>query len=535
MEVQSKRVATAVASVVPSQPFHCEICCEEYTRVDRPPVVLPCGHTYLCAICAKRLDVCHICREPLFVTMPQPESAATDGTPNPGMLWPFQYSPNSYYRRSPGTSGEPSTPPPSQLSLHPQQQQIRLPTPNNVILLAMMENAQQLQKITNSSEQTTLGRMGSQTCQESENKEERSNNENHIIDGMAATLGPCGTYEVRQNEALLILPTDPRLNTKNNVDGKSHLDESSGDSSGETELEQQKSGEISVESIQEIEKGQKVQVVAFEGGVAKLARNSGFIIANSSSQLVKVGEPRDKSCRLEGLLDVVRSGVQKLEEDLEENRRTESILSDQIKGEMMKEPSHPIISEPPTTSEEEALVANVERGDEILNSLSLSISTSSSDEESEQDFDMKQLPYDIEMQQPSNVEFEVDENGELPFTPIPCCAKSNATTYNNSARRSPTTNQYHRAVTTNNQNDLRQQFFSDRGNAANFLDSEQFPSESNPGIPSLRSQSFDCIDFRTGLSGHRALASSSKFRSGPLRRGEARLMSDYKYISSTSK
>merc|ERR1719174_3422972 len=139
---------------------------------------------------------------------------------------------------------------------------------------------------------------------------------------MAATLGPCGTYEVRQNEALLILPTDPRLNTKNNVDGKSHLDESSGDSSGETELEQQKSGELSVESIQEIEKGQKVQVVAFESGVAKLARNSGFIVANSSSQLVKVGEPRDKSCRLEGLLDVVRSGVQKLEEDLEENRRT---------------------------------------------------------------------------------------------------------------------------------------------------------------------------------------------------------------------
>ena len=181
-------------------------------------------------------------------------------------------------------------------------------------------------------------------------------------------------------------------------------------------------------------------------------------------------------------------------------------------------------------------MANVERGDEILNSLS--ISTSSSDDESEQDFDMKQLTYDVEMQQSSNVEFEVDENVELPFASISCCAKSNTTTYNNSPRRSPTTNQYHRAVTTNNHNDLRQQFFADQGNAANFLDSEQFPSESNPGmpsLPSLRSHSFDCIDFRTGLSGHRALASSSKFRSGPLRRGEARLMSDYKYISSTSK
>lgn len=46
--------------------FHCTICYEFLNRSDRSPVVLPCGHTYICELCANRLDRCMECRESLF-------------------------------------------------------------------------------------------------------------------------------------------------------------------------------------------------------------------------------------------------------------------------------------------------------------------------------------------------------------------------------------------------------------------------------------------------------------------------------------
>jgi len=66
--------------------FHCVICFEAFHLVDRPPVVLPCGHTYLCEPCSKRLKRCMECRTSLFLPKQQlfvPNSAGSSLLPPP--------------------------------------------------------------------------------------------------------------------------------------------------------------------------------------------------------------------------------------------------------------------------------------------------------------------------------------------------------------------------------------------------------------------------------------------------------------------
>lgn len=65
--------------------FHCMICFEEFDPQTNYPVVLPCGHTYVCIECANRLDKCMECRTPLTMKIelaPPPPPPGTPGTPN---------------------------------------------------------------------------------------------------------------------------------------------------------------------------------------------------------------------------------------------------------------------------------------------------------------------------------------------------------------------------------------------------------------------------------------------------------------------
>lgn len=93
---------------------------------------------------------------------------------------------------------------------------------------------------------------------------------NNIISGMATLAGPCGTYAVRESGTLVVVPTHPNKRTEQ-TDSVVRHDEN--------------------ETLQQVEpfplmKGQTLQVVDFEDGVAKLARRSGYVVA-SSNQLVK--------------------------------------------------------------------------------------------------------------------------------------------------------------------------------------------------------------------------------------------------------
>jgi hypothetical protein len=61
--------------------FHCMICFEEFDPLTNYPVVLPCGHTYVCIECANRIDKCMECREPLIakIEIPREMSRGKNG------------------------------------------------------------------------------------------------------------------------------------------------------------------------------------------------------------------------------------------------------------------------------------------------------------------------------------------------------------------------------------------------------------------------------------------------------------------------
>lgn len=101
---------------------------------------------------------------------------------------------------------------------------------------------------------------------------------NQIISGMATLSGPCGTYAVKESEGLtLITPDQPAQLNK----AESSL------AGEEPKLDVSASGDsIEIKEVNALEKGQTVQVVSFENGMAILARGAGYILANPW-QLVK--------------------------------------------------------------------------------------------------------------------------------------------------------------------------------------------------------------------------------------------------------
>jgi hypothetical protein len=156
--------------------------------------------------------------------------------------------------------------------------------PKNVVLMAMIEAAQRQRSESNN--------LVDDSMMEDEDEQYDLNG---ILSSMATLSGSCGTYAVK--EKLLVLPNDPRkIQTLKQHSNQQREDD---DESSETRmpeptmaltssisLSQSASGEIEVRNPNELVRGQTVQIVEFYDGVAKLARNAGYIQANSS-QLVK--------------------------------------------------------------------------------------------------------------------------------------------------------------------------------------------------------------------------------------------------------
>ena len=284
--MENRKVAAAAASVIP---FSCVICFDEFTMTDRPPMVLPCGHTYVCLPCTKRLKKCMECREPLFIHPHKPST--------PTVTAPASYT-GRYSPQSPATPTKPTPPTP-------------LPIPKNVVLIALMEAAErQKRQFSNQTQSIPEENSNAEDASDSE-EEEESFDLDQIIAGMATLTGPCGTYAVKDPEGVPLYDHDPRLppmgppesvllpqipRSNSLLDEEKKQEEST--SKDELILEVASSAEEDsqvlsfvlhtdvVEPRQILHRGQKLQVVAFEDGVARLARGSGFVKA-TSSQLVK--------------------------------------------------------------------------------------------------------------------------------------------------------------------------------------------------------------------------------------------------------
>ena len=135
------------------------ICFEEFDPITNYPVVLPCGHTYVCISCANRLDKCMECRTPLFINIntlpPPPPNSNSPDFPHQKENRHDQHAGRSYspsVRSSPAglrSSGvrnssyvitnaynsNTNKPPPQPIPVKKE----RLPLPKNAVLLSLIQ------------------------------------------------------------------------------------------------------------------------------------------------------------------------------------------------------------------------------------------------------------------------------------------------------------------------------------------------------------------------------------------------------------
>ncbi len=241
--------------------FHCVICIFPFNLHDRPPVVLPCGHTYICEPCCKRLEKCPECRTSLSIKAPsnsnnnhsqcqssphgygwpQHSSPAVPGTPISPRSNRSRYATNreryTHYNTTPNKKPPPLI------------EQIPLPIPKNHVMIALMEAAERKKK-------ALLG-----DSYESDNDDESSHDQIHVLNGIEAMCSACGTYVVRDSQGLAVFERNPYDMTI-------------------------KKKPSYLKPPPMVRYGQRVQVVGIENDVYRLARNEGFIVADEN-QLVK--------------------------------------------------------------------------------------------------------------------------------------------------------------------------------------------------------------------------------------------------------
>lgn len=263
--------------------FHCIICFEEFHHEDRYPVVLPCGHTYVCHICAKKLDKCMECRTPLYTLEKKPP----DGRTSPLNVY-VPYS-SRRVRNSPETVKP--TPPVKK----------RLPLPKNVVLLSLIqatelatEGAQKKFRVSPKGESSSVrSGVASPSFESIDSKEtkEEEDEEERIKMSTSLALGKSGTYAVAVHEGLEIFPSrqqyvDDDASTTHTEDVESmvrhfHLDQST----DEEVKELARLPSCIVKENARLQYGDRVQIVSIDGGWAKLARGYGFVKADK--RLVK--------------------------------------------------------------------------------------------------------------------------------------------------------------------------------------------------------------------------------------------------------
>ena len=343
--------------------FHCIICFEAFNLEDRPPVILPCGHTYVCAPCSKRLDKCMECRTPLFV---KPEDGGgADGGSAPHRAGTAAAaaasvseteSMPSWYRPLPGRAHsrdatyQLKNPSPPGHGVQRERAQpakpaerIPLPMPKNLVMLSLMEAAEEkkrLEKIsiraaaarkekrpapssTNDSRPpeivsittTAAGLEGIEKTDESFRRDledggydasendyfddgesdddesskayESGDDDSAVKLGIRSLLGTCGTYVVKDEAGLAVLPRHPsRGSGAATSPGPPSPPILTSTSSSRSSRKSDVRFEEEAEPLRII-RGQTVQVSYIdETGVAVLARASGFILADKE-QLVK--------------------------------------------------------------------------------------------------------------------------------------------------------------------------------------------------------------------------------------------------------
>jgi Zinc finger, C3HC4 type (RING finger) len=262
--------------------FHCMICFEEFDVENRHPVVLPCGHTYVCNQCADRLDKCMECRTSLVQVIPRGPGGDIVNMGRGGGRWSS---------RSAGAAppGGPPQPPIKK----------RLPLPKNVVLMSLIEATELAAESVRSQEQRpSLDESPHLTIPTAifdlDDEEEQK-----IRTGTSLAISECGTYAVAAKEGLEIYPSRPLSDMpEGNEQGAEdeevdtlvrffHLEHQhdigesqTHDDDLRTELQYKETDPA------RLRWGDRVQIVSTEAGWAKLARGYGYVRADKN-RLVK--------------------------------------------------------------------------------------------------------------------------------------------------------------------------------------------------------------------------------------------------------
>ena len=172
--------------------FHCMICFEEFDIDKRYPVVLPCGHTYICNECANRLDKCMECRTPLVEYHPRKTTAA-GGVAAAGAGG-----------RTGVVRGRPGHPPPA---VEPLKVKKRSVLPKNVVLMSLIEATEVAAE--NVQSQNHQPSMHESPMIQPSVLDIEEDEEEKIRASMTIAISDCGTYAVAAKDGLEIFPSRP--------------------------------------------------------------------------------------------------------------------------------------------------------------------------------------------------------------------------------------------------------------------------------------------------------------------------------------
>jgi Zinc finger, C3HC4 type (RING finger) len=274
------------------------ICFEEFHPDERYPVVLPCGHTYVCNLCGDRLDKCMECRTPLFITVPRNHNH-------------LQHNATNARTPSYRTPRQPPSPP-----MPPVKK--RLPLPKNVVLLSLIEATELATEDATKSEASPRNHKSDVSEYNAEIFDHHHGQfpgeessvavivdaddleEERIKLGTSMAVSVAGTYAVTDPKGLPIFPTRPsrakaedayrKDNSQHTSDEDVdklvryfHLDQKLEVESNDDDLKENRQKE---QPPAQLSCGDRVQVVAIENGWAKLARGYGYVPADDN-KLVK--------------------------------------------------------------------------------------------------------------------------------------------------------------------------------------------------------------------------------------------------------
>ena len=245
------------------------ICFEGFDIETRYPVVLPCGHTYVCNQCSERLDKCMECRTSLFYVIPRPQPAADPLTSRYG-----------------GRGRQSQTPTKPQPPIKK-----RLPLPKNVVLMSLIEATElAAENVRNQAQQPSLTEspmlsIPSSILDVEEDEEEK------IRAGTSLAISDAGTYAVSAREGLEIYPSCPDVASGSNhsqTESEEDVDTLVRFFHLENKLDPSQSPNADNNDAPpaRLSLGDRVQIVCLEGGWAKLSRGYGFVRADGQ-KLVK--------------------------------------------------------------------------------------------------------------------------------------------------------------------------------------------------------------------------------------------------------